>query len=255
MSKRIRLFGVEIDVLKMNEAVSLIHDWLRQPQDICRYVVTPNVDHTIVLQSNRSFKDVYQDAHLVLADGAPIILASRLLRKPLPERVAGSELVPNLFQAASPSQPIRTYLLGAGPGVAERAAKRITQQWPGVEVVGTYCPPMGFEKDPDEVQNILGKLRDTKPDLLVLGLSCPRQEIWIHQYHREVCAKVALCVGATIDFLAGEKPQAPVWMRRTGLEWVYRVATEPRRLAGRYAKDAWHFPQLVLREWWTRCQA
>lgn len=255
MAERVALFGMEIDVLKMDEAVQRIAGWLDEPREVCRFVVTPNVDHTVMVQTNSSLQAVYRDAHLVLADGAPIIVASRLLKKPLPERVAGSELVPQLFSSASPARPIRTFLLGAGPGVADRAAQRIRRQWRGIDVVGTYSPPMGFEKNPQEVQFILQMLREFSPELLVVGLGAPKQELWVHQHYQEISAKVALCVGATIDFLAGEKPQAPVWMRRSGLEWVHRVATEPRRLAKRYAKDAWHFPQLVWREWWSRCQA
>ena len=255
MSARVRMFGVEIDVVRMGDAVARIAGWLDEPSEVCRFVVTPNVDHTVVVQTNTALQAVYRDAHLVLADGAPIILASRLLRRPLPERVAGSELVPHLFAHATPARPVRVFLLGAGPGVADRAADRIRQQWPGVDIVGTYCPPLGFEKDPREEANILARVADAQPELLVVGLGAPKQEIWVHKHHRQLAAKVALCVGATIDFLAGEKPQAPVWMRRTGLEWIHRVATEPRRLAGRYAKDAWHFPQLVLREWWSRCEA
>jgi N-acetylglucosaminyldiphosphoundecaprenol N-acetyl-beta-D-mannosaminyltransferase len=213
-------------------------------------VVTPNVDHVVLLQHHAGLQAAYAQAGMILADGAAVICASRLLGKPLPGRVAGSDLVPALFDAAAEDQPTRAYLLGAAPGVAERAAANIHRRWPGVKVVGTYSPPLGFEKDHAENLRILARIADVKPDLLVVGLGAPKQELWVHQHHKQIRARVALCVGGTIDFLAGEKSRAPVWMRDLGLEWLHRVLSEPRRLAARYARDAWIFPQIVAREWW-----
>ena len=252
MSQRIHLFDVDIDALDMDGAVSRILAWLDDDHQQCRFVVTPNVDHTVMLQHNEALRDVYQEAHLVLADGFPIILASKLVNKPLPQRVAGSELVPKLFSAVSQERGVRVFLLGAGPGVAERAAKRIQQRWPAVNIVGTYSPPLGFEHDPSEERHILERLETADPEIVIVGLGAPKQELWVHRHFQQLSGRVALCVGATIDFMAGEKKQAPVWMRRIGLEWFHRVATEPKRLARRYAKDAWVFPRLVWREWRTQ---
>jgi N-acetylglucosaminyldiphosphoundecaprenol N-acetyl-beta-D-mannosaminyltransferase len=132
--------------------------------------------------------------------------------------------------------------------VAERAAQKIQQRWPSVKVVGTYSPPLGFEKDEAENQRIVTMVNAARPDLLVLGFGAPKQELWIAKHAAQLDAGCALCVGATIDFLAGEKRRAPLWMRRLRLEWLHRVATEPRRLFKRYARDAWVFPRLVWRE-------
>jgi N-acetylglucosaminyldiphosphoundecaprenol N-acetyl-beta-D-mannosaminyltransferase len=248
-ARRVRMFGIAIDAVTMAEAIERLIDWLDESTETCRFVVTPNVDHVVVLQTNESLRRVYDDAHLILADGLPLIAASRLLGDPLPERVAGSELVPLLFDAVPMNRRLRVFLLGAAPGVGERAAANIAQRWPGIQIVGTYSPPLGFERDADEEQRIQTRLTETAPELVVVGLGAPKQELWVHRHYRHLPGRVALCVGATIDFLAGEKPQAPVWMRRTGLEWLHRAITEPRRLGGRYAKDAWIFPQLVWREW------
>jgi len=166
------------------------------------------------------------------------------------DRVAGSDLVPALFDSAPETKPLRIFLLGAAPGVADRAAGNIRRQWPGVEVIGTYSPPLGFERDERENESILQMIAAAKPDVLVVGLGAPKQELWVHKHHNRLAAKVALCVGATIDFLAGERSRAPLWMQSVGLEWLYRVASEPRRLATRYAKDAVIFPQLLAQEWW-----
>jgi N-acetylglucosaminyldiphosphoundecaprenol N-acetyl-beta-D-mannosaminyltransferase len=164
----------------------------------------------------------------------------------LPERVAGSDLVPQLFASGA---RIRVFLLGAAPGVAVAAAERIRREWPAVEVVGTYSPPLGFESNPAENARIVSLVAAAQPDLLVVGFGAPKQELWVHEHCGELQAKVAICAGATIDFLAGHRSRSPVWMRRAGLEWLHRVAGEPRRLAGRYLRDAWEFPQLLWREW------
>jgi len=201
----------------------------------------------VLFQQRAELRDAYSDASLVLADGAPIVLASRVLRRPLPERVAGSDLVPELFQAAS--KPLRVFLLGAAPGVAEIAAERIESQSGSVKVVGVYSPPLGFENDDAENARILAKVATAVPDLLIVGFGAPKQELWVHQHRHALQAKVALCAGATIDFLAGHRDRSPVWMRRAGLEWLHRLGTDPRRLATRYARDAWVFPQLLWREW------
>ncbi|MGI9484719.1 MAG: WecB/TagA/CpsF family glycosyltransferase [Geminicoccaceae bacterium] len=246
---RVDLFGVTIDAVSMDEAVRQVMSWIDEPFGTCRYVVTPNADHTVMLQEHEGLRDAYLDADMVLADGFPVILASRLLGRRLPERVAGSDLVPALFTAADQKRSLRTFLLGAAPGVADRAAERIETTWAGVEIVDTYSPPFGFEHDDVEQERILTRVRDANPDILVVGLGAPKQEVWVHKQRGEIKAPVVLCVGATIDFLAGERSRAPRWLQRIHLEWFYRMMGEPRRLFWRYARDAWVFPQLVWREW------
>ena len=250
MCTRIELLGVAIDPLGMDQAVGQIQAWIASGDGKCRYVVTPNVDHIVLLQHHAGLQAAFARAGLILADGAPVVWASRLLHTPLPGRVAGSDLVLALFDAATDEQPTTVFLLGAAAGVAERAAANIHRRWPGVKVVGTYSPPLGFEKDHAENLRILARIAAAKPDVLVVGLGAPKQELWVHQHHAQIQARVALCLGATIDFLAGENSRAPVWMRDLGLEWLHRLISEPRRLAARYARDAWIFPQIVARQWW-----
>ena len=251
MTGNIRLFGIDMDAVRMSDAVEQVMDWATS-EGPCRYVVTPNVDHAVMFQEREDLRLAYAAASLVLADGFPVVVASRLLGKKLPERVAGSDLAPALFEKVSQSpleSALRVYLLGAAPGVAEKAAKNIEARWPGVKVVGTYSPPLGFEKDDAENDRILARIADARPEVVLLGLGAPKQELWVHRHRERIAARAVLCVGATIDFLAGERSRAPVWMRKTGLEWLHRVASEPRRLIKRYARDAWIFPQLVWREW------
>lgn len=255
MSSHVEMFGMRIDALKMSEVVDRIFHWVQSSDGQCRYLVTPNVDHAVLYQHHAGLRHAYEQASLVLADGMPVLWASRLLGRPLPQRVPGSDLAPALFAAAARRGGLRVYLLGAGPGVAARAAEAIEETWPAVRVVGTYSPPLGFENDPDENNQILARIQMNRPDVLVVGLGAPKQELWLAANQARIRAPVALAVGATIDFLAGEKARAPHWMRKVGLEWLHRLASEPRRLAARYARDAWIFPQLVWREWRSTAQS
>jgi N-acetylglucosaminyldiphosphoundecaprenol N-acetyl-beta-D-mannosaminyltransferase len=252
MAAAIHVFGARIDCVGLEESVQQINSWLRSTDGLCRYVVTPNVDHTILLSENEGLRRAYADASLVLVDGWPVQWAAKWLRGVRPPRVPGSDLTPALLAAAKTNGPMRVFLLGAGPGVAQKAARHIHDQYQDVEVVGCYSPPLGFEKDSAENEKILMLIRESKPDLLIVGLGAPKQEIWVHQHRAQIAAKAALCVGATIDFLAGEKRRAPKWVRVIGMEWAHRMFSEPRRLVKRYARDAFLFPQLVLKEKFSR---
>ena len=243
------LFGIRLDAIDMQQAVSQVLHWVQKRENRCRYVVTPNVDHAVLLQENGNLQRAYEHADLVLADGHPIVWASRLLGQPVPERVPGSDLVPQLFGAASDSDELTVFLLGAAPGVAQKAAENMKKTWPHVRTTGIYSPPPGFQDDPEECNYILGRIALSRPDVLVVGLGAPKQECWVHRHRDDIRASVALCVGATIDFLAGEKNRAPLWMQKSGIEWVHRMCSEPRRLVKRYARDAWVFPQLVMQQW------
>ncbi len=247
---RVRLFGIDIDVLDMRGTVERIMSWVQNDARECKFVVTPNVDHVLLLQKNEALRQAYRDASLVVADGFPVVVASKWLGSPLPERVAGSELVPHLFdQFEERDERTSVYILGAMPGVAVKAARTIDKNWPKIKVVGTYSPPFGFQDNEEECESILRRIRKAKPDVVIFGVGAPKQEIWTQRFHEQIDAKVLLCIGATIDFLAGEKPQAPVWMRRCGLEWLHRCASEPKRLSKRYLTNARMFPQILFQEW------
>jgi N-acetylglucosaminyldiphosphoundecaprenol N-acetyl-beta-D-mannosaminyltransferase len=245
----VELFGIHLHPCRMTEAVDELCDWIAaEDAGRCRYVVTPNVNHAVLLQRHEQFARVYADADFVLADGVPIVLLARIFRRGVPERVAGSDLVPELFDRARVDAPIRVYLLGARPEVNERATRAVEARWPGIQVVGRDSPPFGFEQHEVENARILDQIAAARPDVLIVGLGAPKQELWVHQHRDRIRAKIALCVGATIDFLAGEKSRAPHWMRRSGLEWMHRIALEPKRLSGRYLRDGLALPGLVFRE-------
>jgi N-acetylglucosaminyldiphosphoundecaprenol N-acetyl-beta-D-mannosaminyltransferase len=251
--KRIQLFGVEIDSVTMVESVQLVFNWIAQKERICRFIVTPNVDHIVKLQHNTGLKRAYEKASLIVTDGRPVVWAASMLGEHIPEVVTGSDLVPSIFDFAHHHQiPIRVYLLGAMPGVAEHAKSMILARWTCVEVVGTHSPAFGFEKDADQCQSIIASINESQADVLVIGLGAPKQELWVTQFAPQLSVKVALCVGATIDFIAGEKARPPVWVRKIGMEWMHRMLSEPKRLGKRYFIDAVEFPVIVLKEWRLR---
>lgn len=253
MADRAQLFGIRIDRLRRPQAVAAVLALARETSLPCRYVVTPNVDHLLRLEHDASFAAAYADAALVTADGRPVVWASHWLGDALPETVSGSDLVPALFdEVQARGESLRVFLFGAGPGVAGRAATVIAARWPRVQVVGTACPPFGFESDTAASARYAQAISAAAPDVLVVGLGSPKQELWVHRWRGSLGCGVALCVGAAIDFIAGEKARAPAWMQRAGLEWFYRLASEPRRLAGRYAGNLAGFPFLLAREWRRR---
>src|SRR5262245_31054107 len=190
----IQLFGIHIHRLSMDQAVRTLSGWMDARAGIgpCHYVVTPNVDHIVKLQASAELRAAYRDAAMVVADGWPIVTASRLLGEPLVMRVAGADLVPQLLNAGNSMPGFRVYLLGAAPGVAEVAARQIEQRWPGVVVCGVDSPPPGFESDPAACGAIVAKVNACLPHLLVVGFGAPKQEIWLHQHASKLKVPVAI---------------------------------------------------------------
>ena len=248
--QRICLFGMDIDCITLVQAVERINNWVTERRSICRYIVTPNLDHVMQYEANESLRNAYSKAAMIVADGWPIVTASRIFGSPLPERIAGSDLVPACLDSMCWNQKAnRVFLLGAASGVAEIAAANIHLRWPEIRVVGTYSPPFGFERNPSETQQIVSRINTCNPDLLIVGFGTPKQELWLSEWHKALSVGVAIAAGATIDFLAGRQTRAPLWVRRMGLEWTHRLLTNPRRLAGRYASNALHLPRLMYREY------
>ncbi len=243
---KVHLFGFSFDNVTPAQAAERVIE-LSASGNSGHYVVTPNLDHALILHRRPELQPVYSGASLVLADGQPIVWASRWFGRSLVGRVAGSDLVPEVFRRLR--RETRVFLLGAGPGVAERAGERIEQEFPKVRVVGVNSPPFGFEKRPDQNESVVREVAKAQPEILVVGLGAPKQEIWSYHERNRLNSGVILCAGATIDFLAGERARAPQWYQKYGLEWLYRTFEEPKRLAPRYAADAALFPRLIIKQW------
>jgi exopolysaccharide biosynthesis WecB/TagA/CpsF family protein/anti-anti-sigma factor len=178
----------------------------------------------------------------------PLIWASRMMGSPLPERVTGADLVPKLAALAA-AKGMKIFMLGAMPEVAQLARKRLIAAHPGLQIVGCVSPPVAPLVDMDH-DELLNSIRAAGPDILLVAFGNPKQEKWIHM-HRRALADVSVCigVGATFDFIAGHTSRAPKWMQKSGLEWVYRLQQEPRRLGGRYMRDLAQFSRHIVQQW------
>lgn len=231
---RIHFMNTDIDNYTMEEAIDAIDRLIGQNKN--GYVVTPNIDHIVKLESDQLLQKVYADADIILTDGKPMIWMSKLYGTPIKEKVSGSDLFPNLCRLAA-GKGYRVFLLGAAEGVAAKAALNLQNKFPGLIIAGTYSPPFGFEKDEKELQKILRIVIDAKPHILIVGLGCPKQEKFIYNYRDELNVPVSLGLGASIDFEAGILKRAPKWMADHGFEWLYRIVQDPKRMAKRYFVD------------------
>lgn len=231
---RMKFLNIEVDNLTMDEAVETIDKLIinRKPS----YVVTPNVDHIVKLETDEEFKEVYKNADLILADGMPLIWISKINKTPIKEKVSGSDLFPEICKLAARKE-YRIFLLGAAEGVAEKAARNLERKYKGINIIGTYSPSYGFEKKEDEVNSIIKIINEAKPDILAVGLGAPKQEKFIYKYKDKLNVPVSLAIGASIDFEAGNIKRAPVWMQKSGFEWLYRLCKEPKRMFKRYIID------------------
>lgn len=207
----------------------------RQPH----YIVTANVDFVVQSLEDEELRRILLEADRVVCDGTPLIWASRFLGNPLPERVAGADLVPLLLQLSA-RKGYRVFFLGGEPEVAERAIANAQAAYPGVNICGHYSPPFKPLLDMDH-EEIIRQVRAAQPDFLFVSFGCPKAEKWISMHYRQLGVPVSIGVGGTIDFLAGRVKRAPQWMQRAGLEWVYRLGQEPRRLFRRYCTDLKNF--------------
>ena len=230
--------------VRFGEAVDLLVDLATG--DRCTYAVTANVDHLVRCSRAPELRPLYDEADLCVADGMPLIWASRLLGAPLPERVAGSDLFPALCSRAA-ELGLRVFFLGGAPDVAKAAAECLTDRDPRLQVAGTYCPPFGFENDPAENNRIIATVRDAAPDMLFVGLGSPKQEKWIVANRQACGARLSLGVGISFSFACGHVRRAPRWMQRAGMEWLHRMVQEPGRLTKRYLVDDLAFARLLLR--------
>lgn len=231
---RIKFMNTDIDNLTMAETLNEI-DKLIQKKN-CSYVVTPNVDHIVRLEKDEELQKVYKNASLILTDGKPLIWISKWYKTPIKEKISGSDLFPRVCQLAA-NKNYTMYLLGAAEGVADTAARNLMKKYPGLNIVGTYSPPFGFEKNEQEMNKIKTQIQDVHPDILIVGLGCPKQEKFMYYHCKELGVPISFGLGGSIDFEAGNIKRAPKWMSNHGLEWLYRFSKEPKRLFKRYFVD------------------
>lgn len=238
--KRIKFLNTHIDNLTMEEAVREAKRLILEKKN--SYVVTPNVDHIVKIEHDGLFRDIYEEADLVLTDGKPLIWMSRWMGTPIKEKISGSDYFPEVCRMAA-MEGFSIFLLGAAEGVAKKAAVNLMKKYKNLKIAGVYSPSYAFENDAEEIAHIIEKINESKADILCIGLGTPKQEKFYHQYKEQLQVPLTLHIGATIDFEAGVVKRAPKWISYVGLEWFYRLLKEPRRLYRRYLlEDVEIFP-------------
>ncbi|MGE5612398.1 MAG: WecB/TagA/CpsF family glycosyltransferase [Bacillota bacterium] len=227
----IYLKGIPLHAVTEMQAVQYVLDQLEVGQG--GWVITPNLDHLRRLSHDQGFKQLYSQASLIVADGMPLVWASRLQGTPLPERVAGSNLINSLSRAAA-KRDRSVYLLGGDPGTAEKAADILRERYRNLRIAGTHCPPVGFDSNENQMEGLICRLDQADPDIVYVALGSPKQEWLIGRLRGHLPRAWWLGIGISFSFLSGHVRRAPRWMQRTGLEWLHRLSQEPRRLAKRY---------------------
>lgn len=218
----------------MQDTINMIETFIRQKRK--SYIVAINVDVVIRIEQDSYLKKIADEADMVLVDGKPLIWISRLYRRPVKAKISGSDLVPLLCEKAEKSG-YTVFILGGQEGVAQKARGNLENKFPGIKIVGIYAPPLGFEKDVNEINKINQIISTANPEILIVCFGCPKQEKFIYENYQKYNAKISVCAGATVDFLAGNVKRAPRWMSEHGLEWFYRFLQEPRRMFKRYFID------------------
>ena len=228
------LLNTYVNNVSMMETVHEIERMIHEKHK--SYIVAINVDVVLKIEHDKYLKKITDDADMVLVDGQPLVWISKWNKRPVKAKISGSDLVPKMCEVAA-EKGYTMFIIGGKDGIADKAKKNLENRLPGIQIVGTYAPPFGFEKDQRELDKINEMITAAHPDILVACFGCPKQEKWIYENYQKYDATVSICAGATVDFLAGNIDRAPKWMSDHGLEWFYRFTKEPKRLFRRYFVD------------------
>lgn len=236
MAKKIDLLGIKIDNLNLSEALARVEEIIaaRKPE----YYSCINLHQLVLYKEDERFRKITDEAGLLTVDGQPIMWIARLFKTPFKEKIAGEDFVPTVCRLAA-EKGYRVFLLGGSAGAAEKAVERLQRENPQLIVAGVYSPPFGFEKDEAEINTINTMLKNSRADILFVGLGSPKQDIFIDDNKEIYQIPLSFSIGIAIDYLAGTIKQPPKWMRDVGLAWFYRFCSEPKRLFHRYFVESW----------------
>ncbi|HLZ55409.1 MAG TPA: WecB/TagA/CpsF family glycosyltransferase [Ktedonosporobacter sp.] len=226
------ILGVRVDLLSQQQALARIRQFIERQhaahsnnqQVACQQIVTVNPEFVMAAQKDRQFRQSINEAALVVADGMGIVLATRYQGRPAPERITGTDTLPELARLCA-KEGYRLYLLGAAPGIAELAGAKLQDLAPGLQIAGTYAG----SPEPAEEEAIIERIRAARADILCVAYGAPAQELWIYRNLERLPVAVAMGVGGAYDFLSGRQQRAPRAMQRLGIEWLYRLYREPSR--------------------------
>lgn len=238
------LLGLPFHVITMEETID---DAVAQiASGTPAYYITANADFIAQAYHNEALKDILFHANRVVCDGMPLVWLSRYFKPALPERVAGSDMVFQLFKQAQ-QQRWKVYFLGSDDDTLARIKQILSADYPDMQVVGTFSPPFGtVDSWPNDA--ILAEIKAACPDLLLVAVGCPKQEYWVSRYYRESGVPLSIGIGASLDFICGTQTRAPRWVQKIGMEWFWRLLTDPKRLFKRYAKDFYYLILLARRQ-------
>lgn len=231
LPKPLNVLGIRFHAICLTHALDFVQSWLLSP--VCRQVVFANAHTISVGWRDGGLRQALDQSDLTLADGMSIVWGSRWIGVRLPGRVPGPDFTTALCARAA-THGYRVFFMGSTETTLAQLKESLERQWPGLQIVGTYSPPMRDSFSDQETRDILEAVRAAKPDILFVGMSMPKQEKWIAQVKAQLPVPVAIGVGAAFDFLSGRVKRAPVHLQAMGLEWVYRLWCEPRRLWKRY---------------------
>ena len=242
---KVDILGTPVSSLTMDE---LFSDWesvIKQGKK-AQVCITP-VNSILAARATASVQEIYKHADYVLCDGVPVKWASKFLGDPIKERITGLDVLPRIFPFASRND-FTIFLLGASPGVADTLKAVMEAKHPGVKIVGTFVPPFRAVFSKEENQEMIDAINTVKPDILLVSLTAPKQDIWIAENLEKLDTHVAIGIGGAFEVAAGMIQRAPLWMQKSGLEWLYRFLQEPKRMFRRYFVEAPVFIPLIIKQ-------
>lgn len=242
---RIRIGHAVVDVVSRNEVLQRARRLLSTESALPAVITTVNAQFVHLAHQRPRFEALLKHSDINVADGMSLVVASRLLGRPLPERITGVELSVDLCALAA-RLGASVYLLGGHVGAARGTAAHLEMRFPGLRIAGVDCPPTGFEKSPELAAAVLARIQAAHPAVLLVCLGAPKQEYWIEENLSVLPVKLAIGVGSTFDVLSGEVRRAPRWMQNCGMEWFFRLCSDPARLWRRYLVGNSYFIWTVL---------
>jgi len=242
---KVDILGTPVSSLTMDE---LFRDWesVIKEGEKAQVCITP-VNSILAARATARVQEIYKHADFVLCDGVPVKWASGFLGDPIKQRITGLDVLPRIFPFAE-SRNFTIFLLGASPGVAETLKKVMEAKHPGVKIVGTFVPPFRAAFSKEENEEMIAAINAVKPDILLVSLTAPKQDIWIAENLEKLDTHVAIGIGGAFEVAAGMIQRAPLWMQKSGLEWFYRFLQEPKRMFKRYFVEAPVFIPLIIQQ-------
>lgn len=243
--EKIRLFDLDFSCVTLTQMINELRKIIESGKKT--FIQTVNVDHLILMQEDRNFREITKSADYITCDGTPILWVSKLKKRKLPERVTGADLTLEICRKSAVNN-FKIFILGAAPQVAEKAKREAKRMYPNVMIKGCYSPEEYELKDEEKNEKICKMINRSGANILLIALGAPKQEKWYWENRGLLKVNVAIGVGAAIDFLAKEKRRAPAWIGKIGLEWLYRLLHEPKRLWKRYLVRDMRFIPLLVKE-------